>query len=245
MENKLLQVNNIEASYGQIRALYGVSIEANKGEIVGVLGSIGAGKSTLLKCICGLIRSQQGEVYYKDKKISNLPSHAVSLLGVALVPERRRLFSSFTVEENLKIGAYTVLRKRKKEEFNQSLKLVFSLFPVLEERKKQLASTLSGGEQQMLAIGRAMVAQPELLLLDEPTLGLAPLVIQEIGRVLRVINKEGVTIVVAEQNASFALSIIHRGYVLEVGNVVISGAPQQLMADRELHKAYLGSRDHA
>lgn len=240
MENSLLRVNNITAAYGRIEALHGVSLEVKEGETVGVLGSVGAGKSTLLKCIAGLMPGRQGQIYYHDRDISGLPAHAIALQGVALVPERRRLFTSFTVEENLKIGAYRVLKKGGKDDFKSCLKLVFDLFPILEKRKGQLAATLSGGEQQMLAIGRAMVAKPDLLLLDEPTLGLAPLVVQEIGRVLLAISKEGVTIVIAEQNASFVLGIIKRGYVLEVGNVVIAGTPEQLMAHRDLEKAYFG-----
>ena len=241
-DNQLLQVDGIAASYGQIHALGPVSLKVKKGEIIGLLGNIGAGKSTLLKCLSGLTRLDGGKVYYQGKDISNLPSHKIALLGIALVPERRRLFNSFTVEENLKIGAYSILRRGKKTEFSSRLENVFDLFPILGKRKRQLACTLSGGEQQMLSIGRAMVSRPDLLLLDEPTLGLAPLVIREIARVLRIINKNGITIVVAEQNASFALSLMNQGYVLEVGNVVLSGTPEQLFGNEQLENAYFGKR---
>ncbi len=237
----MLRVDDLVASYGQVRALHGVCLEAGKGEIIGILGSIGAGKSTLLKCICGLKSREKGGIYYRERDISGLPSHAIALQGVALVAERRRLFTSFTVDDNLRIGAYSVLSKGRKEEYERRLQRVFGIFPLLEKRRKQLATTLSGGEQQMLAIGRAMVAGPDLLLLDEPTLGLAPLIIGEIGKALKMINSEGVTIVVAEQNASFALSVIQRAYVMEVGNVVFSGTPEQLCAGKALDKAYFGS----
>ncbi|MEK3806201.1 MULTISPECIES: ABC transporter ATP-binding protein [unclassified Metabacillus] len=233
----MLKLNDINVFYGNIQAIKGVSIEIKEGEIVTLIGANGAGKSTLLKTISGLLKPKQGEVIFQGKSIGGKAAQLIVKEGLSHVPEGRRVFSNMTVEENLELGAY--LRKDK-EEIKKDFEKVYELFPRLLERKKQQAGTLSGGEQQMLAMGRALMARPKLLLLDEPSMGLAPLLVKTIFRIIEEINKTGTTILLVEQNANMALSIAHRVYVIETGKVVLSGTADELQSSEQLKLAYLG-----
>ncbi|MFC0299004.1 ABC transporter ATP-binding protein [Geobacillus jurassicus] len=233
----MLKVDQIDVFYGNIHALKGVSLEVNKGEIVTLIGANGAGKTTLLKTISGLLKPKNGDIVYEGASIAGKAAQAIVKQGISHVPEGRRVFANMTVEENLELGAF--LRKDK-EGIQQDFAKVFQLFPRLEERRKQLAGTLSGGEQQMLAIGRALMARPKLLLLDEPSMGLAPLLVKTIFRIIQEINESGTTILLVEQNAHMALSIAHRAYVLESGRVVLSGTASELQASEQVKQAYLG-----
>ncbi|MCG6796022.1 ABC transporter ATP-binding protein [Geobacillus sp. YHL] len=233
----MLKVEAIDVFYGNIHALKGVSLEVNKGEIVTLIGANGAGKTTLLKTISGLLRPKNGDIVYEGASIAGKAAQTIVKQGISHVPEGRRVFANMTVEENLELGAF--LRKDK-EGIQQDFAKVFQLFPRLEERRKQLAGTLSGGEQQMLAIGRALMARPKLLLLDEPSMGLAPLLVKTIFRIIQEINESGTTILLVEQNAHMALSIADRAYVIESGRVVLSGAASELQASEQVKQAYLG-----
>ncbi|AGE23546.1 branched-chain amino acid ABC transporter ATP-binding protein [Geobacillus sp. GHH01] len=235
----MLKVDGIDVFYGNIHALKGVSLEVNKGEIVTLIGANGAGKTTLLKTISGLLRPKNGDIVYEGASIAGKAAQTIVKQGISHVPEGRRVFANMTVEENLELGAF--LRKDK-DGIQQDFAKVFQLFPRLEERRKQLAGTLSGGEQQMLAIGRALMARPKLLLLDEPSMGLAPLLVKTIFRIIQEINESGTTILLVEQNAHMALSIAHRAYVLESGRVVLSGTASELQASEQVKQAYLGGR---
>ncbi|AMQ21606.1 ABC transporter ATP-binding protein [Geobacillus sp. JS12] len=235
----MLKVEAIDVFYGNIHALKGVSLEVNKGEIVTLIGANGAGKTTLLKTISGLLRPKNGDIVYEGASIAGKAAQTIVKQGISHVPEGRRVFANMTVEENLELGAF--LRKDK-DGIQQDFAKVFQLFPRLEERRKQLAGTLSGGEQQMLAIGRALMARPKLLLLDEPSMGLAPLLVKTIFRIIQEINESGTTILLVEQNAHMALSIAHRAYVLESGRVVLSGTASELQASEQVKQAYLGGR---
>jgi branched-chain amino acid transport system ATP-binding protein len=233
----MLRVDGINVYYGNIQALKGVSLEVNEGEIVTLIGANGAGKSTLLKTVSGLLKPKQGKIEFQNQSISGKAAQSIVKMGISHVPEGRRVFSNMTVEENLELGAY--LRKDKagiKEDFGK----IFELFPRLEERLKQHAGTLSGGEQQMLAMGRALMARPRLLLLDEPSMGLAPLLVKTIFRIISDINETGTTIMLVEQNAHMALSIAHRAYVIETGKVVLSGTAEELNESDQIKMAYLG-----
>lgn len=233
----MLKINDLNVYYGNIQALKGVSLEINKGEIVTLIGANGAGKSTLLKTISGLLKPKQGEILFEDQSIGGKVAQAIVKKGISQVPEGRRVFSNMTVEENLELGAY--LRKDKpgiREDFEK----VYHLFPRLHERRKQQAGTLSGGEQQMLAMGRALMARPKLLLLDEPSMGLAPLLVKTIFRIIEEINQSGTTILLVEQNANMALSVADRAYVIETGKIVISGTSHELNQSDQIRKAYLG-----
>ncbi|RDU37390.1 ABC transporter ATP-binding protein [Neobacillus piezotolerans] len=233
----MLKVDGINVYYGNIQALKEVSLEINEGEIVTLIGANGAGKSTLLKTISGLLKPKRGKVNFKGDEIAGKAAQSIVKMGISHVPEGRRVFSNMTVEENLELGAF--LRKDKegiKEDFNK----VYDLFPRLLERKKQQAGTLSGGEQQMLAMGRALMARPRLLLLDEPSMGLAPLLVKTIFRVITEINETGTTILLVEQNAHMALSIANRAYVIETGRVVLSGTAAELNESEQVKMAYLG-----
>lgn len=234
----MLKIRNLKAWYGSINALKGIDLEVEKGEIVTLIGANGAGKSTTLKCISGLLKQVEGEIYFEDRNILNMPAHKIVELGICQVPEGRRIFGNLTVRENLLMGAYTI---RDKKLIEEKMEKVFSIFPRLKERINQLGGTLSGGEQQMLAIGRALMSEPKLLLLDEPSLGLAPFLVAEIFKIIQEINKQGTTILLVEQNAHMALQIAHRGYVLETGRVVLSGTSEELYANEEVKKAYLGA----
>jgi len=235
----LLTVDGLETFYGSIQALKGVSFEVPEGSIVTLLGANGAGKSTTLKSISGLVPPARGTVTFTGRRIDGLPSEQIVRLGISHVPEGRELFPELTVLENLKMGAYTRTEKRAIE---RSLERAQAHFPILAERRLQLAGTLSGGEQQMLAIGRALMAEPRLLLLDEPSLGLAPMLVEEIFRIIREIHDNGTTVLLVEQNANKALSIADYGYVLETGTVSLAGDSRQLLRDDHVRRAYLGHR---
>ena len=232
----LLEVNEIHTYYGNIHALRGISITVEAGEIVTLIGSNGAGKSSTLNTICGITPARQGSVVLEGSEITRVPPHDIVKLGVTQSPEGRKIFARLTVRENLVLGAYT----RDGSEVNDSLEQVFTTFPRLKERMSQAGGTLSGGEQQMLAIGRAMMARPRILLLDEPSMGLAPILVQEIFSTIKRLNHDGTTILLVEQNAQIALSICTRGYVLQTGEIVLSGSGEDLLANETVRKAYLG-----
>jgi branched-chain amino acid transport system ATP-binding protein len=231
----LLEVDDIEVRYGAIRALKGVSFTVEEGEVVALLGANGAGKTTTQKTVSGMLRPALGQIRYQGKRIDGVPAHTLISHGICHVPEGRRVFPRMTVAENLEMGAF-----RFKRPDRQVLARVFELFPRLKEREQQLAGTLSGGEQQMLAIGRALMGKPELLLLDEPSMGLAPLVVKQIFDIVKEINASGVTVLIVEQNAAQALALASRGYVLETGEVVLTGTGKELLADDRVRAAYLG-----
>ena len=233
----MLKVENLKVNYGMIEAVKGIDFEVNDGQIVALIGANGAGKTTTMHTISGLIKPSAGRILLDDKDISRLPAHKILDLGIAQCPEGRRLFAQLTILENLDMGAY---RRKDKAEVENDMKNVFSLFPILEERKHQLAGTLSGGEQQMLAMGRALMARPKIILLDEPSMGLSPLLVKEIFNIIRNINSQGVTVLLVEQNAKMALGIADRAYVLETGKIVMSGTGQQLLNSEDIKKAYRG-----
>jgi branched-chain amino acid transport system ATP-binding protein len=233
----MLKVEELDVYYGNIQALKGISLEVNEGEIVTLIGANGAGKSTLLKTLSGLLKPKAGLIQYMDNSIAGKPAQIIVKAGISHVPEGRRVFANMTVEENLELGAY--LRKNSKE-VRKDFEKVYELFPRLLERRKQLSGTLSGGEQQMLAMGRAIMAKPKLLLLDEPSMGLAPLMVKTIFQIIEEINREGTTILLVEQNANVALSIANRAYVVETGRVVLTGSAAELQASDQIKIAYLG-----
>lgn len=234
----MLKINDIHVYYDMIHAIKGISLEVNEGEIVSLIGANGAGKTTILRTISGLNRSKQGSIIFKDKDITQTPAQSLVEMGLCQIPEGRRVFANMTVLENLELGAF--LRKDKSE-ISKDIAKVYEKFPRLFERKKQMAGTLSGGEQQMLAMGRALMSKPKLLLLDEPSMGLAPILVQEIFSIIKELNQEGTTILLVEQNAHMALSIAHRGYVLETGKIVLSGDAKELAESDEIREAYLGA----
>jgi len=236
----MLSVENLHVTYGTVEALKGVSLELNEGEIVTVLGANGAGKSTLLKAVSRLIPVKKGAMKLHGKIFNTIPAFEVVLKGISHCPEGRRVFATLTVEENLNVGAYT--RRKRVGQVRKAKERVFDLFPVLEERRKQFAGTLSGGEQQMMAIGRALMSDPRILLLDEPSLGLAPLLVKHIFQIINEINSQGVSILLVEQNARKALSIANRGYVLETGKISISGMASELQQNAKVQEAYLGGK---
>ena len=232
----LLAIKDLEVSYGTIPALNGIQLDVEKGEIVTLIGANGAGKTTTLRTISGLLKPRRGEVTFNSTRITGQKPHTITAMGISHVPEGRGIFANLTVDDNLQLGAY--LRKDKVQE--SEYERIFTLFPVLKDRIKQNAGTLSGGEQQMLAISRALMAKPSVLLLDEPSLGLAPQLVQTIFRVIREINAEGTTILLVEQNAHMALVTAHRGYVMETGRIVIADETKALLASDRIKKAYLG-----
>lgn len=234
----MLKVMNLHVYYGGIHALKGVNLEVNKGEIVSIIGSNGAGKSTLLNAISGFLKYKEGEINYKDNKVGNNPSKVVKM-GICHVPEGRLVFANLTVKDNLNMGAYL---RNDKNGIKEDLEKVFALFPRLKEREKQIAGTLSGGEQQMLAMGRGLMSNPEIMLLDEPSLGLAPLLVQTVFDIIVDIRKMGKTILLVEQNAYKALSIADRAYVLEQGKISASGWASEIARDPKIQEAYLGSK---
>ncbi len=232
----MLKVNDINVYYGAIHAIKGVSFEVNDGEIVTLIGANGAGKSTILNTVCGLLRSRTGSIEFLDKNLSNISAHRIVELGMAHVPEGRRIFQQMTVEENLEMGAYT----RPRASVDPNLERVYEQFPRLKERRKQVAGTLSGGEQQMLAMGRGLMSNPKLLMLDEPSMGLAPILVEQIFDIIKRLHQAGTTILLVEQNARMALSVADRGYVLETGKIVATGTGDELLRDEAVKKAYLG-----
>jgi branched-chain amino acid transport system ATP-binding protein len=233
----LLQLEDVHSYYGSIHALRGISLKVEEGEIVTLIGSNGAGKTTTLRSINGILPPRQGEIYFEGEQIQNLPAHDMIGRGIAQSPEGRKIFSRMSVRENLEMGAY---HRNDKAEIERDMGRVFDLFPRLKERVKQEAGTMSGGEQQMLAIGRALMSRPKLLLLDEPSMGLAPVLVDRIFGVIREINEQGTTILLVEQNANVALEIATRGYVLETGNIVNAAPAEQLRQDPKVREAYLG-----
>ena len=233
----MLKIENLHVSYGAIKALEGITIEVEEGEIVTLIGANGAGKTTTLRTISGLEKAASGKIIFENNDITNLPPHEIVKLGISHVQEGRRIFTSLTVYDNLRLGAN--LRKDK-DGIKEDLEKVYTLFPRLYERKNQQAGTLSGGEQQMLAVGRALMIRGKLMLLDEPSMGLAPFLVEEIFRIIQEINKQGTTILLVEQNANMALSIADRGYVIETGKVTIKGKASDLANDENVKKAYLG-----
>ena len=235
----MLKIKDLHVSYGGIRALRGVDLEVPEGKIVTLIGANGAGKSTLLRTISGLVKADSGSITYNDVELLGKPINKVLEVGIAQVPEGRRVFPDLSVLENLKIGAYL---RNDKDEIEKDIKWVYSLFPRLEERHWQMAGTLSGGEQQMLAVGRALMSRPKVLMMDEPSLGLAPLVVQGIFDIIRTINEQGVTVLLIEQNANMALKIADLAYVLETGVITKTGTGAELLADESIKEAYLGKK---
>lgn len=233
----LLEINDLHVYYGAIHALQGVSFTVDEGEIVTLIGANGAGKSTTLRAISGLVPARRGVIRYKGRDITTTPAEEIVRLGVCHVPEGRRIFAPLTVRENLELGAYT---RKDKAEIDKTLQRVFASFPRLKERINQLGGTLSGGEQQMLAMGRGLMSRPNLLLLDEPSMGLSPLLVEEIFRIIKEINSQGTSILLVEQNALMALSVAHRAYVLETGNIVLQGSAREMRENPQVKAAYLG-----
>ena len=237
MAETMLKIDNIHVYYGAIHALKGVSLEVRKGEIVTLIGANGAGKSTTLRTVSGLLAPKSGAITFLGENIAGTPAHEIVKHGISQVPEGRRIFAEMSVQENLELGAFT---RKDKAGVAKDFDLVYRRLPRLEERRKQQAGTLSGGEQQMLAMGRALMSRPKLLLLDEPSMGLAPLLIKEIFSIIEDINREGTTVLLVEQNANMALSIAHRAYVMETGRITLQGAAKDLAASEDVRKAYLG-----
>ena len=235
----MLKIENLVVSYGGIEALKGISLEVEEGKIVTLVGANGAGKSTTLRSIVGLVKPKSGTITYKGKDLLAEKTQNIVRNGITLVPEGRRIFPNLTVLENLKIGAFT---RTDSKEINADLERVYSTFPILKERSWQLAGTLSGGEQQMLAVGRALMSRPKLLMMDEPSLGLAPLIVKEIFEIIKEIHRQGVTILLIEQNANAALHIAHKGYVLETGRITLTGTGKELLENEEVKSAYLGKK---
>jgi branched-chain amino acid transport system ATP-binding protein len=237
MDKMILEIHDLSLNYGGVQALEGVTLNLREGEILSVLGGNGAGKTSLVNTICGLLKPSRGEILFRGKRINGLPPHTLVKLGIVQVPEGRGIFSTLTVMENLKCGAYLSTDKKTTRE---SLEKVFAVFPVLEKRKNQLGGNLSGGEQQMLAIGRGLMAGPKLLILDEPTLGLSPLMRQEVARVIQTINSTGTGIILVEQDARMALRISHRGVVMQTGRIIMEGTGLDLLNNPALQEGYLG-----
>ncbi|MFQ6759608.1 MAG: ABC transporter ATP-binding protein [Deltaproteobacteria bacterium] len=235
----MLRIKNLEAGYGKLRVLKRISLHVNPGEIVTLIGANGAGKTTLLSTITGLVRATAGEIVLKGQNIETLKAEKIVFRGCSLVPEGRQVFATMSVRENLVLGSY-VQHRQGKEQLREGIEYIYDLFPVLRERKAQLAGTLSGGEQQMLAMGRALMAKPALIMLDEPSTGLAPLVVKNIFRIIERLREEGNTVLLIEQNAKAALKVADRGYVLETGKIILEGQADELLANRDVQRAYLG-----
>lgn len=233
----MLEIRDLEVCYGMIQAIKGISFEVKEGEVIALIGANGAGKTTTLHTVSGLLAPKAGSVIFEGKDITKIPAHKIVSYGMAHVPEGRRVFASLSVYQNLKMGAYT---RNDKEEIEESLRMVYSRFPRLEERKNQPAGTLSGGEQQMLAMGRALMSKPRIILMDEPSMGLSPIFVNEIFDIIKQVSAGGTTVLLVEQNAKKALSIADRGYVLETGKIVLDGDAKELMNDDSIKKAYLG-----
>jgi len=233
----VLEVENLHVFYGSIHAIKGINFKVDQGKIITLIGANGAGKTSTLSTISGLVKAKRGKIVFDGHEIQNMPPHMINRMGICLVPEGRRIFPNLTVMENLMVGAFS---RKDKQEVKKDIEWVFSLFPRLAERKSQLGGTLSGGEQQMLAISRGLMSRPKLLMMDEPSLGLAPILVEEVFDIVKKINAEGVTILLVEQNAVGALKISNYGYVLETGNVTIEGPSEELLSNDDVRKAYLG-----
>ena len=233
----MLEIKDLEVYYGMIQAIKGVSFEVEKGEVIALIGATGAGKTTILHTITGLLSPKKGTVTFEGKNITKIPGHKIVSMGMAHVPEGRRVFANLSVLQNLKLGAYT---RKDKKEIDETLEMIYTHFPRLKERKNQLAGTLSGGEQQMLAMGRALMSKPKIILMDEPSMGLSPIFVNEIFDIIKEVSKSGTTVLLVEQNAKKALSIADRAYVLETGNIVMEGKADILLNDDSVKKAYLG-----
>lgn len=233
----LLEIRDLKVNYGVIQAIKGISFDVEQGEIVALIGANGAGKTTVMQTIVGLLSPKEGSVTLNGEVITHVPTHKIISRGMTLVPEGRRIFQELTVYENLMLGAYS---RRDRKEFAATLENIYEKFPILSERNKQVAGTLSGGEQQMLAMGRALMSHPSILLMDEPSMGLSPLYVNEIFKIIKEVNSAGTTVLLVEQNAKKALSIANRAYVLETGNITVSGNASDLMNDEKIRKAYLG-----
>ena len=233
----MLEVKDLKVNYGMIQAIKGVSFHVEQGEVIALIGANGAGKTTILHTITGLLPPKEGSVIFEGTDITKIPAHKIVPMGMAHVPEGRRVFANLTVLQNLKMGAYT---RKDKAEIQETLQMIYERFPRLEERQNQLAGTLSGGEQQMLAMGRALMSHPKIILMDEPSMGLSPIYVNEIFRIIQDVSKTGTTVLLVEQNAKKALSIADRAYVLETGKIVLSGDANELMNDDSIKKAYLG-----
>jgi len=236
----VLTIDSLSAAYGNIRVLKEVSLKVPAGKVVSIIGANGAGKSTLLKCISGLMKSSTGRILYKDKDIAGMPANRIVGLGILQVPEGRQIFAHLTVLDNIKLGAYHYFKRSNRLEIKERMARVYEMFPILEKRSKQIAGTLSGGEQQMLAIGRALMGRPELLLLDEPSMGIAPLIVREIFNVVKQLNESGTTVLLVEQNARAALKVAHHSYVLERGEIVLEGLAAELLDNPKVKEHYLG-----
>ncbi|MGD9730727.1 MAG: ABC transporter ATP-binding protein [Desulfamplus sp.] len=236
----MLRIKNLKCSYGSIMAVQGVSLSVREGELISIIGANGAGKSTLLLAISGLLTTWDGEIIFKKQSLKGMSPPAIVRQGISMVPEGRQIFSPLTVMDNLRMGAYTIYRKGLKQQVKDDLEMIMDMFPILRERAEQLAGTLSGGEQQMLAIGRALMARPTLLVLDEPSMGLAPKIVEMIFTTVQKLRQEGVTILLVEQNARAALKIADRAYVLETGKIVLEGSAEELLVDDDVKRAYLG-----
>ena len=233
----MLEIKDLEVYYGMIQAIKGVSFDVNEGEVIGLIGANGAGKTTILHTITGLLNAKKGSVWFEGKDITKVPAHKIVSMGMAHVPEGRRVFANLTVLQNLKMGAYT---RKDKNEIDQTLENIYKRFPRLKERQNQLAGTLSGGEQQMLAMGRALMSHPKIILMDEPSMGLSPIFVNEIFDIIKSVSAGGTTVLLVEQNAKKALSIADRAYVLETGKIVLSGKASDLLNNDSIKKAYLG-----
>lgn len=233
----MLKIENLEVNYGMIKAIKGVSFEVNQGEVIALIGANGAGKTTILHTITGLVAAKAGKIEFEGQDLLKTPAHKIVGMGMAHVPEGRRIFQELTVYENLKLGAFIVNDKKRIE---KNLEYVYAHFPRLKERKNQIAGTLSGGEQQMLAMGRALMSNPKIILMDEPSMGLSPILVSEIFQIIKEVSADGTTVLLVEQNAKKALAIADRAYVLETGNIALSGDAKELMNDENIKKAYLG-----
>ncbi|MBN1648487.1 MAG: ABC transporter ATP-binding protein [Spirochaetales bacterium] len=236
----MLKIRNLEAGYGQLRVLKNLSLHISAGEVVTIIGANGAGKTTLLKTIVGLIQAHSGEILFNDTILGKTGTEKIAAMGCVLVPEGRQLFAPLTVEENLRLGGYLYWKKDRKKESEETIAEIFHMFPVIGARRSQLAGTLSGGEQQMLAIGRALMTRPKLLMMDEPSMGIAPIIVKEIFRTITMLSEKGMTILLVEQNARAALRVAQRGYVIETGQIVLEGSSEELLNNRDVQRAYLG-----
>jgi branched-chain amino acid transport system ATP-binding protein len=236
----MLKIKGLNAAYGSIQVLKNISLQVPKGKVVSIIGANGAGKSTLLKSISGLMKISKGSILYKDKDISGMPANRIVGLGISQVPEGRQIFAHLSVLDNIHLGAYLYFKRNNRLEIKERVDRIYEIFPILETRSKQIAGTLSGGEQQMLAIARALMARPELLLLDEPSMGIAPLIVREIFNVIQQLNKSGTTVLLVEQNARIALKVAHYSYVLERGEIVMEGLAEELLYNPRVKEVYLG-----